>query len=130
MNLIRRETTDKVLRAFFDVYNELGYGFLENIYQLALAHRLRLFGADVQLEAGIDVIFDDVVIGQYRADLIVDHNVLIEIKTARRIVQDHQTQLLHYLKSTRIEVGMLLNFGERPEFKRMIFTNDAKDSRG
>ena len=130
MNLIQGETTDKVLRAFFDVYNELGYGCLENIYQRALAHRLRSLGAEVQMEAGIDVMFDDVVMGQYRADLIVDQLVLIEVKTARRIVHDHESQLLHYLKSTRIEDGILLNFGERPQFKRLVFSNEAKDSRG
>jgi GxxExxY protein len=71
-----------------------------------------------------------VIVGTYRADLIVDSVVLVEIKTGRRIFHDHYAQLLHYLKSTRIEVGLLLNFGERPEFKRLALTNESKDARG
>jgi GxxExxY protein len=130
VKLLERETTDRILRAFFDVYNELGFRFLEAVYQRALAHRRRVLGADIQMEVGISVLFDDVIVGTYRADLIVDSVVLVEIKRGRRISNDHHAQLLHYLKSTRIEVGLLLNFGERPEFKRLALTRDSKDSRG
>lgn len=120
--------TKRVLVNFYDVYNEVGYGFLEAVYQKALAIALRHEVLHIDVEVPTDVFFRGAVIGQYRADLIVDAKVIVEIKSARSILPEHERQLLNYLRGTAIEVGLLLNFGPRPQFKRFLFTNDRKRS--
>jgi len=125
-DLIRRELTDTILRAFYQVYNELGHGFLESIYARAMAVALTDTGLGVRQEVPLDVRFRDRVIGTFKADLVVDSAVIVELKAARALMPVHEAQLLNCLRATDIEVGILLNFGHRPTFKRVAFSNPGK----
>ncbi len=121
------ETTSKILNAFFKrVYHHLGYGFLEKVYENAMAIELRSMGLKVQQQAQIDVYYDGQVVGRYVADLIVEDAVIVEIKTSRQILEEHEAQLLNYLRVTPYEVGLVLNFGPRPDISRKAFDNDRK----
>ena len=112
----------KVIGAFFETYNELGHGFLESVYEAALAVRLEECGFRVRRQVPIAVMFHGQVVGQFRADMLVDDHVLIEIKAVLQLAPPHEAQLLNYLKATRTRVGLLLNFGPRPEFRRRVFS--------
>ena len=118
--------TDQILRVFYDVYNELGHGFLESVYHKSLVMALESKGLKVCSRVCIPVWFRGHQVGQFEADLLVEDCVLLELKAARMLDSSHRAQLLNYLKATEIEVGLLLNFGERPEFKRMILDNLKK----
>jgi len=122
--------TEKIIGLFYDVYNELGYGFLESVYEQALLIALRQAGLDVEAQVEIPVRFRGLEVGNYKADLQVDRKVLIELKAARSLEKAHEAQILNYLKATNIEVGLLLNFGERPQFRRFVFDNERKKIRG
>ena len=122
--------TDTVLRIFYDVYNELGYGFLEHTYRDAMAMALSSEGVRVRREVPVPVWFRGTRIGEYRADLLVNDVVLVELKAARALDSAHEAQLLHYLRATEVEVGLLLNFGIRPQFRRLLFDNERKKIRG
>ncbi|MCA8995770.1 MAG: GxxExxY protein [Planctomycetaceae bacterium] len=124
--LLHRETTEIILRAFYDVYNGLGYGFLEKVYENSLALKLRHTGLKVMTQCPIRVYFEGSLVGEYFADLIINETVLIEIKAAESLRREHEAQLTNYLKATPIEVGLLLNFGPRPEFSRKVFMNRRK----
>jgi GxxExxY protein len=124
--LLHAETTDTILNSFYHVYNKLGSGFLEKVYENAISLSLRKQGYEVQHQKSIEVYFEGEQVGQFYADLIVDNVVIIEIKAVERLVKIHETQLLNYLRATPIEVGLLLNFGEKPSHRRRIFTNDRK----
>ena len=126
MSLKYGELTSDILNAFYAVYNSLGYGFLETVYENALAHELRKRGHRVEQQAPITVRYDNIVVGQYFADILVDRKVVLELKTAERISDAHVAQLVNYLKATELEVGLLLNFGPKPEFRRKIFTQSRK----
>ncbi len=127
INLKHSEITDKILHAFFKiVYPQLGYGFLEKVYENALAIALRKEGLKVAQQAKICVYFQGQVIGEYYADLLVEDKVIIEIKVARTITKAHEAQLLNYLRATPYEVGLLLNFGPKADFRRLVFNNDRK----
>ncbi|HXZ29384.1 MAG TPA: GxxExxY protein [Terriglobales bacterium] len=127
--LKHEELTQKIIGVFYDVYNELGYGFLESIYRDSMVIALRDAGLKVEREVPITVGFRGHSVGDFRADLLAEGRVLLELKTARTIEKSHEAQLLHYLRSTQIEVGLLLNFGERPQFRRLLFDNDRKKIR-
>ena len=118
--LILEKVTEKVIGAFYDVYNELGAGFLENVYENSLAHCLREAGLDVRQQLPIDVYFRGQRVGEYRADLLVPGQLLIEVKVASTISPAHEAQLVNYLKATGVPVGLLLNFGPRPQLKRRV----------
>jgi GxxExxY protein len=118
--------TDQILQVFYDVYNELGHGFLESVYHRSLVLALESTGLKVCSQVGIPVWFRGQQVGNFIADLLVENCVLLELKAARSLVSSHHAQLRIYLKATEIEVGLLLNFGERPEFKRVIFDNLKK----
>lgn len=122
------EVTDLILKAFYAVYNALGYGFLERVYGNAMAIELRKMGLEVAQEARIPVYYDGVVVGEYAADLAVAGVVLVELKAAKQLQEEHEAQLLNYLKATRYEVGLLLNFGPKPEVRRKAFDNTRKGS--
>ena len=124
--LLHADITRRVLVTFFDVYNELGAGFLESIYQGALVRALSAGQLHVDREVPIDVFFRHEVIGRYYADLVVENRVVVEIKAMRAIIPEHRAQLLHYLRSTAMEVGLLLNFGPRPQFQRLVYSNQLK----
>ncbi len=123
------DITDKILHAFFRVvYPGLGYGFLEKVYENALAIALRQMGLKVEQQAEILVYFAGEVVGEYYADLLVEGCVLIELKAAQNIAPEHEAQLLNYLRATPYEVGLLLNFGSKPDFRRKAFDNDRKST--
>jgi GxxExxY protein len=127
--MIYRETTEKILKAFYRVYNVLGFGFLEKVYENALGIELTKSGFGVSHQKGIPVYYEGQMVGDYFADLVVNDSIILELKTVENIKNEHFAQLTNYLKATDIEVGLLLNFGKKPEFKRMLFTNDVKYSR-
>ena len=113
--------TSAIIGAFYDVYNELGYGFLEKVYENSLAHELKKRGLNVQQQAPIKVYYDELQVGRYLADLLVNEAVIIELKAAESIAKEHEAQLLNYLKATDIDVGLILNFGPKPQVMRKVF---------
>ena len=121
-----KELTDQIIQAFYDVYNELGYGFLENVYQNALYFELQNRGLQVEAQKAINVYYQDQLVGKYKADLIVNDLVILELKAADALIEEHENQLINYLRATDKEVGLLLNFGTKPEIRRKIFDNDRK----
>ena len=118
--------TDIILKSFYEVYNELGDGFLESVYETALYIVLAGHGLCVDQQKDIPVVFRGKVVGDFRADLIINEKVIVELKAVKVINPAHEAQLINYLKATNIEVGLLLNFGRKPEFKRLIFDNKRK----
>lgn len=116
------ELTQKIISAFFKVYNTLGYGFLEKVYENAMVVELRSMGLDVKVQHPITVLYDGVPVGSYYADLFVEDQVIVELKAAEEICEEHEFQLVNYLKATNKEIGLLLNFGIRPRIKRKIHT--------
>lgn len=129
MELLHKDITDKILKAFYTVYNVLGYGFLEKVYVNAMCIELSRLGLHAVKHQHIKVHYDGCEVGEYFADLIVEGLVVIELKASECIVEEHEHQLLNYLKATEKEVGLLLNFGKKPEFKRKIFQNINKNQR-
>ncbi|WP_240976641.1 GxxExxY protein [Flavobacterium rivulicola] len=126
MELLHKDLTDSVLKTFYEVYNELGYGFLEKVYHNALYIELKNKGLDVVSQKQIDVFYKGLKVGEYYADLIVENKVILELKAAEFVVEEFEIQLINYLRGTDCEVGLLLNFGKKPEFKRKIFENNRK----
>jgi GxxExxY protein len=127
--LKHQEITEKILNAFFKiVYPELGFGFLEKVYENALAISLQKMGLKVEQQARILVYFGNEVVGEYFADLLVEDCVIVELKAAQSLNREHEAQLLNYLRATPYEVGLLLNFGSKPEFRRKAFDNDRKST--
>jgi GxxExxY protein len=122
------DLTEKIIGAFYKVYNTLGYGFSEKVYENALAHELRKLGLQVEPQARIVVYYDGEVVGEYQADLVVNGVVIVELKAVRQLTEEHEAQLLNYLKATPIEVGLLLNFGPKAEIKRRVYDNERKGS--
>ncbi len=127
MELKHKNLTDEIIRIFYDVYNELGFGFLENVYQNSLFLELKNQGFKVEAQKQIKVFYKNVVVGEYYADLIVDDVVILELKATEAILKEFEFQLINYLKATNIEVGLLLNFGSKPEFRRKVFDNSRKN---
>ncbi len=122
VQLEKREVTEKVIGAAFEVYKELGYGFLERVYQRAMQVELQRVGLAAEIERRIQVKYKNVIVGDYDADLLVDGSVVVEIKVPKNYSPDDEPQLLNELKATGIKVGLLINFGRtRVEFKRMVF---------
>ncbi len=120
------ELTQGIIGTFYEVYNELGHGFLESVYENSLCIALRAKGYEIHQQIAVPVSFRGQLVGDFHADLLVNKVVLLELKSCRSIDQAHMAQLLNYLKATEIEVGLLLNFGPRPEFKRVVFGNERK----
>jgi len=121
--------TSKIIGVFYDVYNELGHGFLESTYRAAMVLALKQSALTVAQEVGVPVWFRGEKIGQYFADMVVENTVLLELKAVRTLEPAHEAQLLHYLKATEIEVGLLMNFGVKPQFRRLLFDNPQKNIR-
>ena len=120
------ELTEKIIKVFYKVYNTLGYGFLEKVYENALLLELKNLNLQASSQEPIKVLYNGVIIGEYFADVLVEGKVILEIKAARTLTEEHEAQLLNYLKATIIEVGLLLNFGPRPEIRRKAFDNERK----
>jgi GxxExxY protein len=121
-----QEITEKIIGVFYEVYNELGPGFLESVYEQSMAIALSEAGLQVVKQAPITVHFRGQVVGDFRADLLVNNQVIVELKAAHVIERIFEAQLMNYLRATRVEVGLLMNFGPKPEFKRFIFDNERK----
>lgn len=124
--MLHADITDKIINAFYKVNNTLGFGFLEKVYENAMAIELPKMGCRVLKQKNIKVYYDTEEVGDYYADLLVDDLVIVELKASASLCEDHEVQLINYLKATQIEVGLLLNFGKKAELKRKIFTNDKK----
>jgi GxxExxY protein len=120
MGYLYKELTGKIIRAFYNVYDELGYGFLEKVYEQALMVELKDMGLLVENQKEINVIYKGNEVGFYRTDIIVEDKVIIEVKAISKLRKAHEVQLVNYLKATGIKVGLLVNFGEKIEFKRKI----------
>ena len=129
MALKYENLTGRIIKAFYDVYNELGYGFLEKVYENAIALELSSAGLRVGQQRPVEVYYLGRQVGCYFSDVIVERLVIIEVKSVEALCEAHEAQLLNYLKATEIEVGLLLNFGLKPAFRRKIFTNDQKRHR-
>ena len=123
---LHSELTDKILSCYYAVYNRLRYGFLEKVYENALKYELEKRGFKVESQKKIEVYYEGQCVGDYYADLVVDDLVIIELKAAEELCLEHSYQLLNYLRATNIEVGLLLNFGKKPQTARKIFLNTAK----
>lgn len=118
--------TEGIIKVFYKVYNTLGYGFLEKVYENSLIIELEKAGIAAIPQIPIKVLYDGDVVGEYFADILVEGKVIVEIKAARALAPEHEAQLLNYLKATDIEVGLLLNFGAQPEVKRKVLDNYRK----
>ena len=117
------ELTSLIIKCFYEVYNSLGYCFLEKVYENSLKIELEKRSLVVEQQKPITVYYGSNIVGDYFADLIVENKIILELKTAKTICKEHEFQLINYLKATDIEVGLLLNFGKKPEVKRKIFSN-------
>jgi GxxExxY protein len=126
-NYKHSELTNKIIKCFYIVYNELGYGFLEKVYENALMHELSKKNLVAEKQKQINVFYDGIKIGEYYADLFVDEKVIVEIKAVDFLAEEHEFQLINYLKATNIEVGLLLNFGKEPGIKRKVYSNELKN---
>jgi GxxExxY protein len=126
--MIEEFLSNQVIKGFYKVYNKLGFGFLEKVYENALMYELIKQGFEVEKQKKILVYYDQHQVGEYYADLVVNNTLILELKAAEAIVLEHEMQLINYLKATDKEIGLLLNFGKKPEFRRKIFTNDKKSS--
>lgn len=126
MDYLHSEITGEILNAFYDVYNELGYGFLERVYKNAMYKELRQRGFNCSTERSIPVYYKGELVGDYFADIIIENKIIIELKAVKQILPEHEAQLTNYLRATDAEVGLLLNFGPTPQKRRIVFTNDRK----
>ncbi len=124
MELLHKDMTNAVIKAFYKVYNQLGYGFLEKVYENAMMIELNNMGLHCQKQRPIKVYYLGEEIGDYFADIVVEDIIILELKAAESLCEEHEYQLINYLKATDIEVGLLFNFGKKPEFKRKIFQNE------
>lgn len=126
LGLKHEELTQTIIRVFYEVYNELGFGFLESVYEESMRIALLSVGLEVERQQPITVWFRGFEVGLFRADLVVEKKVILELKAHRSLEEGTEAQLLNYLRATDVEVGLLLNFGRRPEFRRVVFDNDRK----
>jgi len=124
--MLHEEITSDIINAFYHVYNTLGYGFLEKVYESALAKELAKRGHSVKQQVPVQVFYEGEAVGEYFADILVDDKVILELKAAEEIAKAHEAQLVNYLKAIDIQVGLLLNFGPKAEFKRKIYTKRRK----
>lgn len=122
-----KELTEKIIGVFNKVYNQLGYGFLEKVYENAMMIEFDKEEIAADSQCPIRVLYNDQPVGEYFVDILVDEKVIVEIKAARGLALESKAQLLNYLKATEIEVGFLLNFGPTPQIKRKVFDNDRKN---
>ncbi|PIQ26224.1 MAG: GxxExxY protein [Bacteroidetes bacterium CG18_big_fil_WC_8_21_14_2_50_41_14] len=123
-NLKHADLTGLIIKAFYQVYNVLGYGFLEKVYENSMLIELRKLGLNCSNQLPIKVYYDEQQVGDYYADITVEESVIVELKAIEILAPIHETILVNYLKATEIEVGLLLNFGPKPEFKRKVLTKE------
>jgi GxxExxY protein len=118
MDYLHSDLTDKILKAYYSIYNKLGYGFLESVYHNSMMIELKKLGLRCEKEKKIKVYYDGILVGNYIADIIVEDKVILELKAVSKLNPQHEVQLINYLKATGIKVGLLLNFGKKPEHSR------------
>jgi GxxExxY protein len=123
-NLVQADISHRVIGGFFDTYNELGYGFPEFVCRSALLVTLRQLHLNVEAEVPLPVWFRGERIANFRGDMLVNSVLLVEVKALQELERFHYAQVLHYLKASGLEVGLLLNFGPRPQFKRIVFQRE------
>lgn len=128
-NFPHQELTKKIIGIYYDVYNELGYGFLERVYQNAMHIELTKRGYQVEINKKLIIYYKKEVVGEYIPDIIVNGLIILELKAVEHLIEVHENQILNYLKATDCEIGLVLNFGKDPQFIRKIFTNDFKKNR-
>ena len=116
-----KDLSSKIISCFYTVYNKLGTGFLEKVYEKALKIELEKSGLKVERQKPITVYYDDQLIGEYFADLVIEDTIILELKASKKLHKAHEYQLINYLKATEFELGLLLNFGKKPEIKRKVF---------
>ncbi len=121
-----KELTEKIIEIFYKVYNKLGYGFLEKVYENAMLKEFETADIPAVSQYAINVVYEGEIIGEYFADILVDNKVIVEIKASKSLAIENEAQLLNYLKATEIEVGLLLNYGPKPDLKRKVFENTRK----
>jgi GxxExxY protein len=126
--MLEAKLSETLLDSFFFVYSDFGYGFLESVYANALATELEYRGIQVQRQVPFELHHRGKEVGRYRADLLVEQRILIEVKSTKQLLEADERQLLNYLKATPIEIGFLLHFGPKPKFLRRLLTNDRKKS--
>jgi GxxExxY protein len=126
--LLHKDLTEIIIGAYYNVYNTLGYGFLEKVYEKAFAIEIEELELDFKLQYPIEVFYKDKKVGQYYADIVIENIIIIELKASETLCKEDECQLLNYLKATNIEVGLLFNFGKKPQFKRLTFSNNRKKS--
>ena len=119
-DIAEHQTTRRIIGAFYYVYNRLGHGFLESVYHKALGNTLVRAGLHVVREAPVRVLFEDTVVGEFRADLIVEHRVIVEVKAVERLIPAYDAQVLNYLRASHLPVALLLNFGPRLQYRRLV----------
>jgi GxxExxY protein len=120
------ETTEKIIQAFYKVYNTLGYGFLEKVYERAMLIELAKLNLKCENQIPINVFYEGKVIGEFFADILVEDKIIVELKAISKLTKQDESQLLHYLNATDKEIGLLLNFGPKAEIKRKAFDNNLK----
>ena len=125
-NYKHSELTDKIIGVFYEVYNDLGFGFFESVYRNSFRLALIEKGLSVQEEVHTPVFFRGNNVGDFKADLIVNQIILVELKTAETLVRAHEAQVLNYLRATSLEIGLLFNFGPRPQIRRLVYDNERK----
>ncbi|MFM2193094.1 MAG: hypothetical protein RLZZ118_2051 [Bacteroidota bacterium] len=125
--LIHSEITEKIIKAFYNVYDVLGYGFLEKVYEKAMLIELKNLGLEAEAQLPIEVYYNGIVVGNYFADLVVENKIIVELKSNEVLASQDEAQLINYLKATGAEIGLLFNFGKKPEFKRKIFSNNNQN---
>ena len=121
-----KELTEKIISIFYRVYNKLGYGFLEKVYENAMMIEFKRYDILAVSQYSIKVFYEGKIVGEYFTDILIDDKVIVEIKAMRSLASENEAQLLNYLKATDKEVGLLLNFGPKPEIKRKVFDNIRK----
>lgn len=125
-NYLHSDITGLIIKAYYNVYNLLGFGFLEKVYENALIIELKKLGLQCEQQKPVEVLYENQIIGSYYADIIVNERIIIELKAVENICEAHEAQLVNYLRASKIEVGLLLNFGKSPQYKKRVLTAEYK----
>ncbi len=123
---LHSDLTETIISCYYSVYNTLGFGFLEKVYENAMMREMEKRGLKAQSQYPIRVYYDGFAVGDYFADIVVEDKIIIELKASSSIINDHLLQLQNYLKATDYEVGLLLNFGTEPQIRRKEYKNMHK----
>jgi GxxExxY protein len=126
INYLFTDITEKIISCFYEVYHQLGYGFLEKIYEKALLFELDSIKLKTIAQYPIKVKYKNIILGDFFADVVVEDKIIVEVKAVETLAKEHEAQLLNYLRATNFDVGLLLNFGKEPQIKRKVFSHEGK----